>query len=124
MSAGKRVANEGMGTTSSSVEDLRKRAAEKLRSRYELRLYVSDMTPRSVNAIANITDICEERLKDNYDLEVVDARHGVDLKKDSIIAIPTLIKRMPLPERVLVGDLSDKDKVLKALGLSSRGCST
>lgn len=87
--------------------------------RYVLRLYVTGTTARSTRAIANVRRICEEHLKNRYDLEVIDIYQQPMLAKgDQIIAAPTLVKRLPAPLRKLIGDMSDKDRVL--LGLDVR----
>jgi circadian clock protein KaiB len=86
--------------------------------RYVLRLYVTGMTPRSTEAFANIKAICEEHLQGSYDLEVIDIYEHPTLAKDEqIIAVPTLVKRLPAPLRRLIGNLSDKDQVLLGLDL-------
>ena len=85
---------------------------------YVLRLYVTGATPRSTRAIANIREICEEHLKGRYSLEVVDIYQQAALAADEqIIAAPTLIRKLPLPLRRLVGDLSDHERVLLGLDL-------
>lgn len=89
--------------------------------RYDLRLYVTGMTPRSLRAIANIKQICEEYLEGRYDLVVIDVYQTPALAKgEQIIALPTLIKRLPGPLRRLIGDLSDRDSVLIGLDLKPR----
>ena len=85
---------------------------------YCLRLYVTGATPKSQRAIENIRTICEEHLKGLYELEVIDIYQQPSLAKgDQIIAAPTLIKRLPAPLRKLVGDLSNKERVLLGLDL-------
>lgn len=85
-------------------------------SMYVLRLYVTGTTPRSQEAIRNIRMICEEDLHGRYDLEVIDVYQQPMLAKmEQIIAIPTLIRKLPLPSRKLVGDMSDKEKVVSGL---------
>ncbi len=85
---------------------------------YVLCLFVSGATLRSQNAIANIKEICEKELAGRYELEVVDIHQQPELACDqSLIALPTLIKTLPLPIRRLIGDLSDEEKVLVGLGL-------
>jgi circadian clock protein KaiB len=87
-------------------------------TKYVLRLYVTGITPRSTKAILNIKGICEEHLKGRYILEVIDIYQRPQLARDEqILATPTLIKKLPLPLRFLVGDLSDKEKVLIGLDL-------
>jgi circadian clock protein KaiB len=89
--------------------------------RYSLALYVSGATVRSLRAIANVKALCEEHLKGRYDLEVVDIYRRPDLlSRDQIVAVPTLIKRLPVPLRFLVGDLSRTDQVLQGLDLVAR----
>lgn len=89
-------------------------------SRYVLRLYVTGMTPRSVRAVKNLQVICDEYLKDRYELEVVDIyQQPVLTKGEQIIAAPTLIKKLPLPMRRIIGDMSNRDRVLLGLDLVS-----
>jgi len=86
--------------------------------RYMLKLYVTGATARSLRAIANLKAICEEYLKGRYHLEVVDIyRRPELLRRDQIVAVPTLIKKLPVPVRLLVGDLSRTEQVLEGLGL-------
>ena len=86
---------------------------------YVLQLYITGATPNSVRAVANIKQICEEHMKDNYLLEVIDVYQQQALaEKEQLIALPLLIRKQPLPERRLIGDMSDKEKVLKGLGLT------
>lgn len=86
--------------------------------RYVLRLYVSGATPKSLRAIQNIKKLCEVRLKDRYDLEIIDIyQHPGLVAEDQIIAAPTLLKRLPLPVRKLIGDLSGTENVLLGLDL-------
>lgn len=85
---------------------------------FELRLYITGATPNSVKAISNIRNICESFLKDRYALQIIDVYQDASLaQQEQIIALPLLIKKLPLPERKLIGDLSETDKVLKALGV-------
>ena len=89
--------------------------------RYVLRLYVAGTTHKSKRAIANIERLCEEHLKGRYDLEVVDLYKQPALAQgEQIIAVPTLIKQLPLPLRRLIGDLSDPDHLIVGLDLVSR----
>ena len=86
--------------------------------RYVLRLYVSGMTPRSARAVRNLQAICDEYLEGRYDLEVVDIyQQPVLTKGEQIIAAPTLIKKLPLPMRRIIGDMSNKERVLLGLDL-------
>lgn len=85
---------------------------------YVLCLFVTGVTPNSVRAITNIKNICEAHLKDNYSLEIVDIYQQTDIaKKEQLVALPMLLKKLPLPEKRLIGDLSDTAKVLNALGI-------
>jgi len=89
---------------------------------YVLRLYVAGLTARSRTAISNITTICEEHLEGRYDLQVIDVfQRPILARKEQIIATPTLVKKLPAPLRRLVGDLSEKDKVLIGLDLRRMG---
>lgn len=86
--------------------------------RYILRLYVTGMTPRSARAVKNLRAICDEYLEGRYDLEVVDIyQQPALLLGEQIIAAPTLIKKLPLPMRRLIGDMSDREHVLLGLDL-------
>jgi circadian clock protein KaiB len=88
------------------------------RPQYVLRLYVTGLTPRSVRAITNIKEICEEHLKGRYDLQVIDIyQQPVLARGEQIIAVPTLIKKLPPPLRRIIGDLSDRERVLIGLDL-------
>ena len=91
------------------------------REKYVLRLYVSGSTMKSAVAVENIKRICEQHLKNRYDLEVIDIYQQPNLaREEQIVAVPTLIKRLPLPLRRMVGDLSNLDKVLSGLDLGMR----
>jgi circadian clock protein KaiB len=88
---------------------------------FVLRLYVAGQTPKSVDAITNIKRICEEYLKGRYDLEVIDLYQQPQLAQgEQIIAVPTLIKRLPPPLRRIIGDLSSTYRVLVGLDLKKR----
>lgn len=88
-------------------------------SRYLLKLYVTGSSPRTATAIANLQRICAEELQGRYELEIIDVLEAPQLAEDmKILATPTLIKQLPPPLRRVIGDLSDKDKVL--LGLEVR----
>lgn len=89
---------------------------------YVLRLYITGMTPRSTEAIKSIREICEENLHGRYELEVIDIyQHPSLAKDDQIVAVPTLIKRLPQPLRRFIGNLSDQERVLLGLDLRARG---
>jgi circadian clock protein KaiB len=88
---------------------------------YELKLYVTGTSPRSGQAIANVRSLCEEHLAGRYDLEVIDIyqQPGVAVS-EQIIAAPTLIKKNPAPARRMIGDLSNRDKILVGLNIVAR----
>jgi circadian clock protein KaiB len=89
-------------------------------ARYELHLFIAGTTPLSVAALANVVDVCEERLHGRYDLIVVDIYQEPDRAKAAqIVAVPTLLKKSPLPVRRLIGDLSDRTQVLSGLGMAA-----
>ncbi len=84
----------------------------------DLRLYVLDHTLKSVSAFAHLKEICNEHLRGKYHLSVIDIRKDPDIAKENqIVAIPTLVRRFPLPARTVIGDLSDTKRVLRALQL-------
>lgn len=85
---------------------------------WELRLYIAGKTTRSVAALANLKKYCEEHLKDKYVIEVIDLLVQPQLAEgDQILAIPTLVKKVPEPIRKIIGDLSDEEKVLVGLNI-------
>ena len=96
-------------------------AASPSEERYVLRLYVTGMTPRSTEAFAAISALCEERLHGRYDLEVIDIYQHPQLAIDEqIVAVPTLVKKSPAPLRRLIGDLSNTERVLLGLDLRQK----
>jgi len=97
---------------------VKKSGARARQGQYVLRLYVSRSTSKSAVAVENMQRVCEEHLKGLYSLEVIDIHDQASLARDEqIVAVPTLIKRLPLPLRRLVGDMSDLNKVLFGLDL-------
>ena len=89
--------------------------------RYILRLYITGATPQSVRAIANVKKLCEEHLQGRYELEVVDLYQQPQLAQgEQIIAAPTLIKKLPLPLRRIIGDMSKAERVLVGLDLRKK----
>jgi len=85
---------------------------------YQLKLFVSGASPNSVRAIHNLKSICDLHLKENYTLEIIDVYQDSSLaQKEQMIALPLLIKKSPVPERRLVGDMSNREKVLNGLGI-------
>jgi len=96
-------------------------AQEAESNRYVLRLYVAGQTPKSVLAIVNIKRICEENLQGQYELEVIDLYQQPQLAQgEQIIAVPTLIKKLPPPLRRIIGDMSDTERVLVGLDLRKK----
>ncbi len=87
-------------------------------SKYLLKLYVTGQTSRSLRAISNLRSICEEALQNQYELVIIDILERPEIAEEhKVIATPTLIKEMPPPHRRIIGDLSDKQKVLMGLDL-------
>ena len=85
---------------------------------YRLRLYVAGQTPRSVGAFRNLKKICDEHLKGRYELEIIDLLEKPQLARgDQILAIPTLVRRLPEPVKKIIGDLSNTERVLVGLDL-------
>ena len=86
---------------------------------YRLRLFVTGASPNSTRAIINLKQICEAHIKDNYEMEIVDVHQQPLLaQSEQIVALPLLIKLSPGPQRRLIGDMSDTQKVLRGLDLS------
>ena len=100
-----------------------KKASPSTRSRqskkvWELRLYVAGQTPKSIAAFANLKKICEEHLAGEYHIEIIDLLKKPQLASgDQILAIPTLVRKLPEPIRKIIGDLSDTERVLVGLNL-------
>ena len=104
-----------------TAEKLEQAARDAGTAKYVLRLYVSGLTPKSRRAIENIKKICEEDLEGRFELEIVDIYQRPDLAVDEqVIAAPTLIKELPLPLRRVIGDLSDKERIVVGLDLHPR----
>ena len=88
----------------------------------DLRLYVAGQSPKSIRAIENLRRVCDEYLPGRYRVEVIDLLETPELARgEGIIAVPTLVRRLPLPVRTLIGDLSDTDRVLVGLQLRPDG---
>ncbi len=88
---------------------------------YRLRLYVAGQTPKSVLALKNLKQICEEHLQGRYEIEVIDLLENPQLARgDQILALPTLVRRLPEPIKKIIGDLSNKERVLVGLDLQER----
>jgi len=83
-----------------------------------LRLYVTGMTPRSTRAIHIVRALCEEHLCGQYELEIIDVyQQPARIQEDQIFAIPTLVKHQPIPLRRIIGDMSNKERLMHGLGL-------
>ena len=88
---------------------------------YLLRLYVAGQTPKSILAFRNLKQICEEHLHGRYEIEVIDLIENPQLAQgDQILAVPTLVRRLPEPIKKIIGDLSNTDRVLVGLDLQVR----
>lgn len=97
----------------------KKPAASRL---WQLRLYVMDQTPKSVAAFSNLKKICESHLKGRYRIKVIDLLKQPQLAKgDQILAIPTVVRKLPMPVRTIIGNLSDVDRLLVGLDLRVDG---
>jgi circadian clock protein KaiB len=104
--------------TSKATRALIAAAKKQSHAKYALRLYVSGMTPRSREAIRRVTDLCEKNLAGRYELEIIDIYQKPALMKgEQIVAVPTLIKQLPLPLRRFIGDMHDEEKLLFGLDL-------
>lgn len=101
-----------------SVEANGKPAAAPRETTYFLRLFITGMMPLSMRAIENVKKICEEHLQGRYELEVIDLYQQPHLAQgEQIIAVPTLIRKLPLPSRRVIGDMSKTERVLAGLDL-------
>lgn len=88
---------------------------------YVLKLYVTGMTSRSARAVENLRVVCEKYLPGRYDLQIIDVYQQPELARtEQVVAIPTLIKKLPLPLRRLIGDMSDEERVLVGLDILPR----
>jgi circadian clock protein KaiB len=88
---------------------------------WDLKLYIAGHTPRAIKAFENLKNLCEEHLKGVYHIEVVDLLRNPKLARgDQIVAVPTLVRKLPVPVRKIIGDLSDKERVLVGLDLRPR----
>jgi len=102
--------------TSDNIENTH--ALNAAKGKYILRLFVTGILPNSVRAIKNINIICEQYLKGKYELEIIDIYQQPSLAlSEEIVAVPVLIKKFPLPEERMIGDMSNTEKVLKGLGI-------
>jgi len=101
-----------------SLQQIAANASEADTEKWDLRLYVAGQTPRSIAAFANLKRLCEEHLAGRYNIEVVDLMKYPQLAAgDQILAIPTLVRKLPQPIRKIVGDLRDTERALVGLQL-------
>ena len=113
--------NSPTGKRKRLAGELEQPGSNSRKAKYVLRLYVSGSSLKSALAVENIKRICEQHLKNRYDLEVIDIYQQPNLARDEqIVAVPTLIKRLPPPPRRLIGDLSNLKKVLFGLDMGIR----
>lgn len=104
-----------------STEKFEKAATKLGQAKHVFRLYVTGMTPKSTRAIANVRKLCETYLAGRYELNVIDIYQQPNLaKEEQIIATPTLIKKLPLPFRRFIGDMSDTERLLAGIGLEPK----
>ena len=96
-------------------------ASKKEKTSWDLRLYVAGQTPKSITALANLKKLCQEHLKEQYNIEIIDLVRNPQLaRKDQIIEIPTLVRNLPQPIKKIIGDLSNTEKVLLGLDVRPR----
>lgn len=99
-----------------------KSKTETVEERYKLRLYVAGQTPKSITAFINLKRICEEHLEGQYSIEVIDLLVNPQLAQgDQILAIPTLVRKLPEPIKKIIGDLSNTERVLVGLDIKPLG---
>lgn len=109
-----------MSNTLGTVSDLSLKSANQAES-WNMRLYIAGQTPKSLRALANLKQICEEHLAGKYHIEIIDLLENPQLAStDQILAIPTLIRKLPEPVRKIIGDLSNAERVLVGLDLRPR----
>ena len=111
--------------TQQKTSNTRRRAKQPSKAKsakWILRLYIAGQTQKAVAALSNLKLICEKQLKGKYQIEVIDLlKHPQLARDDQILAVPTLVRRLPLPVRNIIGDLSDKKSVLVGLDLIIHG---
>jgi circadian clock protein KaiB len=107
-----------MPTTKTKTRVRPRKPASRKPAVWNLRLYVAGQTPKSIRAFTNLKVLCEEHLKGRYQIEVIDLRKHPQLARgDQIVAIPTLVRRLPPPVRTIIGDLSNNVRLLVGLDL-------
>jgi circadian clock protein KaiB len=109
-----------MSNTLGIVGGLPPRSTDQTKS-WNMRLYIAGQTPKSLRALANLKQICEEHLAGKYHIEIIDLLENPQLAStDQILAVPTLIRKLPEPMRKIIGDLSNAERVLVGLDLRPR----
>jgi circadian clock protein KaiB len=99
----------------------RRKAGDGAADQWNLRLYIAGQTPKSVAAIANLKKFCAEHLQERYTIEIIDLKLDPKLaRRDDIVAIPTLVRKLPVPVRKIIGDLSSTERVLIGFDLAPR----
>jgi circadian clock protein KaiB len=107
-----------MATSKKSARPSARKKTPAKAEAWKLRLYVAGRTAKSIRAFANLTALCDEHLKGRYKVEVIDLLDHPDMARgDQIVAIPTLVIKLPLPVRRIIGDLSNTDKALIGMAL-------
>jgi circadian clock protein KaiB len=108
-------------TAKDASQELRRAARARGRQRYVLRLYVAGLTPKSAAAIRSVTEICAKYLEGRVDLQIIDIYQQPTLARgEQIVAVPTLIKKLPSPLRKLIGDMASEERVLVGLDLKRK----
>ncbi len=118
----KRTPTTGYAASDAAQEgDDRAETADRTGATFVLRLYIASLTPRSMAAIRSVKEVCEKHLHDRYELEIIDIyEHPSQARGEQIVAAPTLIKKLPLPLRRLIGDMANEERVLVGLDLRAR----
>ena len=99
---------------------IKKKPANKADDKWVLRLYIAGQSPKAITALANLKKICKEQLDGKYGIEVIDLLINPQLgNEDQILALPTLVRKLPVPVRKIIGDLSDTERVLVGLDLKA-----
>ncbi len=107
-----------MKITNANAVNIRRKKLKANGNRWDLRLYIAGNTKKAVTALRNLKSICEEQLKCKYHIEVIDLSKNPELgREDQILAIPTLVRHSPLPVRLIIGDLSDSERVRNWLNI-------
>ena len=114
-------AKKAGSTAAAAKKSAAKKASSKAEEeKYFLKLYVAGKTPKSLRAFENLKKICEDHLKDSYEIEVIDLLKNPQLAKgDEIVALPTLVRQLPHPIRKIIGDLSNTERTLVGLQIKT-----